>query len=61
VLKKWLSYREHTVLGRDLTPDEARHVTRTARRLAAIRLLAPELDANYRACVAAAVPLAAVS
>jgi hypothetical protein len=26
-LKKWLSYREHTLLGRDLTPDEARYVT----------------------------------
>jgi hypothetical protein len=61
VLKKWLSYREDTVLGRDLTLDEARHITRTARRLAAIRLTAPELDANYGACVAAAVPLGSAS
>ena len=24
VMKKWLSYREHALLGRDLFPDEAR-------------------------------------
>ena len=49
VMKKWLSYREFGVLGRDLTPDEAREVTHTARRLAALRLLEPALDANYQA------------
>ncbi len=49
VIKKWLSYREHALLGRALTPDEAREVTRIARRIAAIRLLEPELDASYRA------------
>lgn len=27
VMKKWLSYREHALLGRALTPDEAREVT----------------------------------
>ncbi len=48
VIKKWLSYREQKVLGRDLQPDEARHVTGMARRLTAIILLQPELDANYR-------------
>ena len=48
VLKKWLSYREHALLGRSLTTDEAREVTHTARRLAALLLLQPELDANYQ-------------
>jgi len=54
VLKKWLSYREHALLGRDLTPEEAREVTATARRLAALLLMQPALDANYQAARAAA-------
>ena len=36
VLKKWLSYREHAVLGRRLKPEEVQHFTDTARRIAAI-------------------------
>ncbi len=48
VMKKWLSYRERKLLGRDLTVDEARYVTEMARRLAAIILLQPNLDANYQ-------------
>ena len=36
VLKKWLSYRERLILGRDLTPGEVRHFTDTARRIAAL-------------------------
>lgn len=48
VMKKWLSYREHEILGRDLKPDEVREVTNIARRIAAIVLLQPQLDANYR-------------
>ena len=36
VLKKWLSYREHKVLGRSLLPEEVQHFTDTARRLSAI-------------------------
>ena len=36
VLKKWLSYREHKVLGRPLHPEEVHHFTNTARRIAAI-------------------------
>ena len=36
VLKKWLSYREHSILGRPLTPEEVQHLTDTARRIAAI-------------------------
>ena len=36
VLKKWLSYRESKVLGRPLLPDEIKHFTDTARRIAVI-------------------------
>jgi hypothetical protein len=50
VLKKWLSYREADVLGRDLTPGEARDATAIVRRIAALLLLEPQLDANYLAC-----------
>jgi hypothetical protein len=53
VIGKWLSYREHSVLGRALTRDEAREVTAMIRRITAIILMAPELDDNYRACAAA--------
>ncbi len=53
VLKKWLSYRERSLLGRPLTVAEARYVTEMARRIAAILLLGPALDANY--CALAAV------
>ena len=49
VIKKWLSYREHALLGRALTTDEAREVTHMVRRIAAIVLLYPALDANYLA------------
>ncbi len=52
VMKKWLSYREFDLLGRALTPEEAREVTSMARRLAALCLLQPALDANYRAVIA---------
>jgi hypothetical protein len=48
VIKKWLSYRELEMLGRPLTPEEAREVMKIARRIAAIVLLEPELDANYQ-------------
>lgn len=53
VIKKWLSYRERPLLGRGLTPEEAIEVTQIARRIAAILLLEPALDANYRAVAAA--------
>ena len=36
VLKKWLSYREEKVLGRNLHPEEVQHFTDTARRIGAI-------------------------
>jgi len=48
-MKKWLSYREKPLLGRDLKVEEAREVTRMVRRIAAILLMQPALDANYRA------------
>ena len=47
VLKKWLSYRDVKVLGRPLTPAEVDHFRDTARRLAALLLLGPDLDAAY--------------
>jgi hypothetical protein len=49
VMKKWLSYRERDLLGRPLNVEEAREATATARRLAALVLLRPQLDANYSA------------
>ncbi len=47
VLRKWLSYRERRVLGRDLTVAEARVFTTITRRLTALALLGAKLDANY--------------
>ena len=57
VIKKWLSYREFELLGRPLTPDEARAVTHMACRIAALILLQPELDKNYQAVKSATVAL----
>lgn len=56
VIKKWLSYREQPLLGRALTIDEVRYVQEMARRIAAILLLGPALDANYEAVKAHAFP-----
>ena len=39
VLKKWLSYRGHKILGRQLRAEEVQHFTDTARRIAALLLL----------------------
>ncbi len=36
VLKKWLSYREHKVLGRRLRAEEVQHFADTARRIGAL-------------------------
>ncbi|HTB91616.1 MAG TPA: type ISP restriction/modification enzyme [Candidatus Sulfotelmatobacter sp.] len=49
VIKKWLSYREQPLFGRPLTKDEVRYVQEMARRIAAILLLEPALDASYEA------------
>jgi hypothetical protein len=48
VIKKWLSYREEKLLGRPLTKEEVRYVQEMSRRIAAILLLEPGLDSNYR-------------
>ena len=48
VIKKWLSYREKTLLGRSLTLDEVNYVTEMARRLAALVALQSALDTSYR-------------
>jgi len=48
VIKKWLSYREDKLLGRPLTKDEVRYVQEMARRIAALLLLEPALNSNYR-------------
>lgn len=49
VTKKWLFYREEKLLGPPLTKEEVRYVQEMVRRIAAILLLQPALDANYRA------------
>jgi hypothetical protein len=56
VLKKWLSYRERSILGRGLVVDEVAHVRDTARRITALLLLGPELDAKYAAVTADLAP-----
>jgi len=48
VIKKWLSYREATLINRGLTPDEVRYVMEVARRISALISLQPQLDANYQ-------------
>ena len=53
VLKKWLSYRERSVLGRDLSADEVYAFTKIARHIAELLLTGPELDKNYEAVKAA--------
>lgn len=49
VVKKWLSYREQSVLGRPLRLEEVQEVTAMVRRIAAILLLGPALDASFAA------------
>jgi hypothetical protein len=61
VLKKWLSYRERQMLGRDITKDEAREFTHIVRRIAALLLLEPDLDKNYAAIKANCHPWSAGS
>ena len=56
VLKKWLSYREQTLLGRPLALDEVKTFTAIARRVAALLSLRDRLDANYAAVSANTVP-----
>jgi Type ISP C-terminal specificity domain len=56
VIKKWLSYREHGLLGWALTTDEAREVTHMACRIAAVVLFSRALDVNYLAVKQATIP-----
>jgi len=56
VIKKWLSYRERDLLGRSLSLEDARYVQGMVRRIAAILLLGPLLDASYAATKAAPHP-----
>lgn len=57
VLKKWLSYRELPLLGRPLREDEAAWFSEVVRRIAAILLLGPALDASYAAILPTATGL----
>jgi len=56
VIKKWLSYRENKLLGRALAIDEVRYIQGVVRRIAALLLLQPELDANYHSVKVNAFP-----
>ena len=56
VLKKWLSYREQGVLGRRLSIQEMMFLPNAARRISAILLLTPRLDASYLAAKANPLP-----
>jgi hypothetical protein len=49
VLRKWLSYRDRTILGRDLSVAEVRQFTSICLRVTQLVLLGPQLDANYLA------------
>jgi hypothetical protein len=66
-LKKWLSYREFTpeptspLLHRALRPEEAAYFAQVVRRIAAILLLGPALDASYRAILPTATGLPAAA
>lgn len=51
VLRKWLSYRDRNVVGRDLTVAEVRQFTSICHRLTDLILLGPALDANYKATI----------
>ena len=57
VLKKWLSYRELPLLGRPLREDEVRYFAQVVRRIAAILLMGPALDASYAAILPTATGL----
>lgn len=58
VIKKWLSYRDASIIGRALTEAEVTRVQGMIRRIAAIKLLTPELDTNFNACADCNMPLA---
>jgi len=47
VLKKWLSYREQSILHRPLTQEEAEQFTHHTRRITALLAETCELDRHY--------------
>jgi hypothetical protein len=47
IIKKWLSYRDVSVMNRPLSKEEAREVTSMVRRIAAIILMTDNLNSNY--------------
>lgn len=55
VIKKWLSYREKEILGRPLKAEEVAYVSEMVRRIAAVLLLGPSLDANYESSKSCAI------
>jgi len=55
VLKKWLSYRETSLLKRPLSKAEARYFSDVTRRLTWLVLQEPLLHSNYEAAVSAAL------
>jgi hypothetical protein len=57
VLKKWLSYRELPLLDRPLRSDESDYFAQVVRRITAILLLGPALDASYEAILPTAIGL----
>lgn len=51
VIRKWLSYRSETVIGRKIDVDtEVKYVKGMIWRLATLILMTDQLDANYEAC-----------
>lgn len=48
VIKKWLSYREKSIIERLLTKEEVREVTNMVRRITEIVLLSDKLNRNYQ-------------
>lgn len=47
VIKKWLSYRESSIINRPLKKEEVREITNISRRLSAILLMGSSLNENY--------------
>ena len=54
VLKKWLSYRELPLLGRSIHSHESEYFAQVARRITAILLLSPTLNARHAAILSTA-------
>ena len=50
VIKKWLSYREKEIIGRDLNLSEVEHFTEMVQHITALILMRDRLDRNYEEC-----------